>query len=301
MDWLGISGLIIGIVGIPLAFLVGRRNRQRPDLRVVTDYDQIVAPGDFAGGGEIKLAWDGTPLEEVSRTNIAFWNHRGDHVSGDDVLPADRLRIEVDEDDQILQVRVVSFSKTQNALKVNGQAIEFAYLDPRDGGVFEVLHRGESPARIAGTIPGAKIKASRFGNLSPRDREVVRRSRMRRMFSLKGRRTRSLLGLIVLCALTVAAFAVIGLVLLSREPSLVAPGAYDLTTIEGQADYARQISSRGAVRSSDVALFLIVIGTYSFLLIAGIALFIFRSRAIVPSTIVQNDVDEKAVDSPSSK
>src|SRR5690606_22455229 len=62
MDFLGVGGLLLGVIGIPLAFFVGRRNRQQPDLRLVTDFDQIVAPSDFAAGGEIKLAWAGLPL-----------------------------------------------------------------------------------------------------------------------------------------------------------------------------------------------------------------------------------------------
>jgi hypothetical protein len=300
MDWLSISGLIVGVVGIPVAFVVGRRNRQRPDLRVVTDFDQIVAPGDFAGGGEIKLAWAGRPLEEVSRTNIAFWNHRGDHVSGDDVLPADPLRIEVDDDDEILQVRVVSFSTPQNALAVVGTDIKFDYLDPGDGGVLEVLHKGESPARIVGTIPGARIRISRPGDLSPRGRANARRRRLRRMFWTAGRRSRPL-ALVALSALSVIALCIVGLIWFSREPALVAPGAYDLTSIAGQAEYARQISNRGAVGRFEVVMFVSLVVTYSLFFIVSVGLVLFRSRAAVPSHIVQNDADEKPANMPAGR
>lgn len=292
MDWLGIAGLVIGLVGIPLAFIVGRRNRQVPDLRVVTDFNRIVAPGDFAG---VKLAWEGQPLEQVSRTTLAFWNQRGDHVSGDSVLVSDPLRIELDANDSVLQVRLVAYSREQNALRVEGDALHFDFLDGGDGGVFEVLHCGDKPARIVGTIPGAKISEGQRGDLSAEGRAKLRTARIRRIVGFEGRRPLRFLTIstVVIVVVLVGA-ALLTWMTLTREPELVALGPYDLTTIDGQADFSKEVQRvGGATQSSNLVLLFGIVVIYSFGLLMVVGTLISRSRSIVPKSVVQHDADAK--------
>lgn len=290
MDWLGISGLILGVVGIPLAFIVGRRNRQRPDLRVVSDFNQIAAPGDFAG---VKLAWKGQPLEQVSRTSLAFWNHRGDHVEGSSILDSDPLRIEVEPDDSILHVRLVTHSRDQNALQYHDGRVTFDFLDAGDGGVLEVLHWGDAPAWLEGTIRGSKIRWIRFADLGPRGRAKARTPRFRRVFSLGDNRALRLIS--IAAFLLGVAVLVLGLIYVNvsiREPDLVPPDDYKLTTLEGQSEFAREIQREGIYNPNPTVLG-VMFGAYGLLFVMAIGTVVIRSRSIVPRSIVRNDIDVK--------
>lgn len=294
MDWLSVGLGVLSVVGIPLAFIWGRRNRQKPDLRSSTDFDQVMAPLSFAGG--LRLTWNGRSLEQVSRTNIALWNERGDTVRGGDIVPADKLRIAVADDDEILQVRVASFSREQVQLAVEGAEVSFDFLDENDGGVLEVLHRGDKPAALKGTIRGAKIRAVADSDLSPSARTASRLPAAKRFFAPgPGRSLRFLwaanliLGLVALGGIAFLLSQVFG-----RLPMLVNPGAYDLSTVEGQADFAKRVfdSGQGSQLIGETLPLYIIMATVIVVMLALITWRLLRSmRSIAPTTIFAISAD----------
>lgn len=294
MDWLGIAGLVIGLVGIPLAFWAGRRNRQRPDLRASTDFDQVMAPLSFAGG--LRLTWKKRSLTQVSRTNIAVWNHRGDTVRGDDIVEADPLRIAVADDDEILQVRIASFSREQNQMVVDGKAISFDFLDARDGAVLEVLHLGDAPARIVGTVRGAKIRNASQVDLSPAARTTRRLPVRKRFFAPGPGRMRRLFTAanVLLILIGLGLVAVFIAMLSSRLPMLVEPTAYDLGTLQGQADFASRVRKIGLPTQSLLDVWLPLAGIIVVWLAAGgysVWRLVSTMRSVAPAEIFAFDTD----------
>lgn len=295
-ELLGILGLVVGVIGIPVGIFIGRRNRQKPDLRVLRDFVAIKAPSTWAGG-DLKLSYKGTPLDRVSRTHIAIWNHRGDTITADDVVARDPLRVEVSVDDQILQAGVEAYSREPNDLRVeitpDGRSanISFDFLDAGDGGVVYVLHRGKSPANLVGTVRGAKPDFRGAAELTRGAREAVRLPRLRR-YTVLTKRSRS--GLYLSLAVIVLAIAAtgVGIWLLSMElrtPMLVNAYAYDLDTVEGQAEFAKRVRDVGATSGLSVALAVSFFVPWLLLLVMAVRRLLRATRAVVPRSVVAEE------------
>lgn len=296
MDVLAVVGVIVGVAAIPTAYFFGRRNRQRPDLRMSLDFDQIFAPRSFGKG--LQLAWNGGSLEKISRTNIAIWNHRGDTVRGLDILPTDPLRVVVEDDDVVLQVRVVSYSRPQVGFALSGDGVTFDFLDPGDGAIIEVLHEGDSPARLAGTIPGAAITTVAPSNLAPAARRQLRSGPVRRLFAKSRRRlTVLLLAALVLGVAGLVAGTQLLLWLINRAPEMVDINLFDLTTLEGQSLFSDEVSRVGALSPLGQASLYLVIGLvvlYGTAVVALLSRLAIRMRTTVPRSIATVDEDAPA-------
>jgi hypothetical protein len=306
---IGVLGIIVAVllfaVGIPLAFYIGRRNRQVPDLRVATDADALLSMQN-AFNGKLTMAFDGKPVQSLARTYLAIWNHRGDTIWGRDMLASDPLRIDVGDGDEVLQVRLVARHRAINKLEAtsaNGSTpIAFEFLDAGDGGIFEVLHRGDSVARVVGTIPGVRFDDGYTATLGRGSRAAVRTAKLRR-FSLMHRSFQRAM-------FFSAALAFVGLVgavasgvleiLLFIGPELVKVSKYKLSTLGGQHDFAEDVLVRG---THDWPVMVAVGGFFVFSLI-NVIFFLRRintaTHAVIPRSIVLDDLDV-AVPKPDSK
>ena len=292
-EWIGIIGLVLTVVGIPIAFAVGRRNRQLPDLRTAFDFDQIVTPGNWLRGG-LALSFKDKSMTHISRTVIAVWNQRGDTVYGRDVVASDPLKIEVEGDDSILQVRLVARSREPIGVAVDDcGAIGFEFLDAGDGFVVEVLHSEKTPARIVGTIPGAKLRESVSVALGPIAREAIRTSRLRRYSLMNARWKRRIIVGLFLGAMLLA-MAGLSLILALRgfgTPSLVETGSFDLATLRGQGDFADEVTKVGEHNPTSTVLF-----AANFLVAATTGTLILRqlwqrTKIVIPASVVADDLD----------
>ena len=300
---IGALGIIVAVllfaVGIPVAFYIGRRNRQVPDLRVATDADSLLSVQNTFSG-KLTMAFDGKPVKSLARTYLAIWNHRGDTIWGRDILASDPLRIDVSEGDEILQVRLVARHRSTNQLEArsaNGiTPITFEFLDASDGGIFEVLHRGDSPARVAGTVPGVRFDDGFTATLGRGSRAAVRTAKLRR-FSLMHRSFQRAM-------FFSAALAFLGLVgavgsgvleiLLFLGPELVRVSKYRLSTLGGQHDFAEDVLVHGV---HDWPAIVFVGGFFVFSVI-NVVFFLRRintaTHAVIPRSIVLDDLDVAA-------
>lgn len=178
-DWLGIIGVLLGIVALPAGVYLGRRNRQVPDLRYAIDHDEIIAPDDWLFTDGLSLRFQGENVARLCRTYVAIWNKRGDTVRGSDIVDSDLLRVVLDESDDVLSARVVAASRKQIEARVDRKAatITFDFLDQGDGFVVEVLHRVPSPPTLTGTIRGAHVMRQKgSANLQYAERQAMRKS-----------------------------------------------------------------------------------------------------------------------------
>lgn len=291
---LTIGGFVLGVIGlvsIPLSVALSRRSRQTPDLRVARDFDEVVPEGDWLLRGGLVITFDGKPLDRVSRTYFAIWNHRGDTVRGSEVLVADPLRVEVAEGDAVLQARVVASSRSQIGVDVTPKGrtadVTFDFMDAGDGAVIEVLHYGKEPANLVGTIPGARLSGARRATLSPNGRRRLRLSPVRRLFD--GRRVVPGITLVT----GVVGYALICVYYGFR---LVAAGSsqpldaqeFDLETLEGQRSFAAEVGRAGTGGPLDLTMFLVT-GLTVLFAVAMISILIVRTA--VPRSIVAEDTD----------
>ncbi|WP_181775321.1 hypothetical protein [Amycolatopsis pittospori] len=301
-DIMGLAGLVLSIIGIPLAFVLARRGRKRPLLKYSADFKVLASSKHGAFETGFMRAPSGEPIVTISRTTVAIWNHQGDTLRGVDIVPQDRLRIKLSDGDYPLQVRIAARSRVQNELSVkvdpqdrSAVLVEFDFLDSGDGGLVEVIHQGSEVPALTGTIRGASIDKRPPLNLSPDLMDLMRRPWYRR---IRRRITLQVLILAIAGVSSAIVFSVMALSLKRDSPELVDYVRFDLNTLEGQEEFGREVASKGLSliqipNSIIVAIAMVVILLYGYPLFR-------RLRLKIPRSIIRI-VDEKASDVDSSE
>lgn len=290
LAWLG---LVVGVVGIPLTYYLTRRGRQRPDLRSAIDFDVIIKSEDGILD-RLNMAFDGRKILSVSRSRVAFWNAHGDTVLGSDILPADKLRLQLDSEDIALHVRVVAMSREQIDVTCEidpndptAVYISFDFIDASDGFIIELLHMKPEPARLTGTIRGAVVTSSKADLSSGAIDKAVDRWFLR-LKHLNVRRA-VILAVAYLVPIIIAGSFVYSLrEVILGEPALVNPSTFDLTQIEGQRDFAIAVRDAGNTdRESVQSLLWAMAGYCAVLFLLPLVLTVSQLRASVPRSIVR--------------
>ena len=251
------------------------------------------------------MTFKGQPLENVSRSIIGIWNKRGNAVRGTEILPSDPLRFEVEKDDEILQVRLVATSKTQVNLshrQVEGNdLVEFDFLDNGDGGVFEVLHKGDKPAVLTGTLPGATITTGLSASLTFGSRRAMRVNHLQRFKYLRS--IQKILTLVDLGSIVFfvvfAGLAAAFLLSLGGKPELASLEGVDLSTLKGQDAFATSVRLSGQRSSIFWFLGFGLIAASILGLCFPIYRLIRRFRRIVPASVVAIELDQQPSHVPS--
>ena len=177
-EWLGIA---LFIVGIPVAWWLGRKNRQRPNVRFGIDEEVLVRADDALSRGGLEIRFRDQIVERVCRSYFSLWLKSGDPISGRTLPGTDPLGIDLTDGDRVLSARVVTESRKQiNVVAAvdesqRGVDISFEFLDAGDGFVVEILHEIHSEPRMRGSIPGANVVSLSGIDLSPKARELVRK------------------------------------------------------------------------------------------------------------------------------
>lgn len=177
-EWLGIA---LFIVGIPVAWWLGRKNRQRPNVRFGIDEEELVRADDALSRGGLEIRFRDQIVERVCRSYFSLWLKSGDPISGRALPETDPLGVDLTDGDRVLSARVVTESRKQiNVIAAvdasqRGVDISFEFLDAGDGFVVEILHEIHSEPRMRGSIPGANVVSLSGIDLSPKGRSLVRK------------------------------------------------------------------------------------------------------------------------------
>lgn len=191
-DILGIAGIAASLIGIPVAFILARKSRQRPQLRYAVDFNTILSTDDKLFDRGLKMTLGDKRIDSISRTRVALWNHHGDTIERSDNLESDRLRLNFDREDSVLQSRVLRESRPQIALSATFEErnasivdISFDFLDAEDGGIIEVIHQGTVEPKLLGTIKGCTIRRARsvHTDLSEEAIRAIPKSRLGRILT----------------------------------------------------------------------------------------------------------------------
>jgi len=295
-DVIAIAGLIVAIVGIPITFIVARRTRLRPQIRYATDFDILLRPGDNLFDRGLYMTLGDHKIVSISRTRLAFWNHRGDTVHNSDILNSDPLRLQLRQGDEVLQARVITMSRKPINLQsgitsdTTAVSITFEFLDTWDGGVIEVIHKGPEKPSLVGTLQGCDMYDAGSANLTALAlKAVAEKSRLGRFRKYVMERTpKKILILSVLPIFIVVITAIITFVIANSKPNrLVNAAKYKLNTMKGQIGFAHAVANTRAFSSNSNEVFLIVAAVFIVIFFLVICWGFFRStRRVIPGEIV---------------
>lgn len=150
----------IGILGIFLAiFFYFRQNREKKPIFSIKSFNLT---NNFSNKlDNFELLYYGKRVENLTITKIAFWNDGNEVIRGQDIAPADPLKVTVGNKFKIFNAKILEgTAKKENQFKIikNDESItiSFDFISQNEGAILEVVHSGLSSKdiNITGTIIG---------------------------------------------------------------------------------------------------------------------------------------------------
>jgi uncharacterized membrane protein YbaN (DUF454 family) len=156
----GWVSVVIGVVGIVLAFVLYRRSLVQQKLSYVRSSIQLTGLNSQFSP-DLKIFFKGRELELVTKSIVTFWNSGNATIEGGKIVATSPLRIVTSEGSEILDAAVSTATREANRFTVklrdnlpNELECSFDYLDPNDGVIVSVLHTGNWRVNVVGDIQG---------------------------------------------------------------------------------------------------------------------------------------------------
>ena len=153
----------IAIIGIVLAYVFYRKgHRSKEPCWSVRN--NVLVEGYSSKIGKLDIRFQDEQVENLSIARIAFWNQGAETLDRHDIETINPLRIEADEEIEILDVSVSLTNSSSSQFEtelVNDRKsakLDFAYLDKGQGAIVQIIHTGikESDIQIVGDIKSVK-------------------------------------------------------------------------------------------------------------------------------------------------
>lgn len=172
-----ILGVIIGVVGIILAFMFYVRSKEKvkPSYAIITQ--ELIGTSDRHLPEAVEIRYDGQPVPTLYKATIFFWNRGTKTLDQRDIAPSDLIKFHLQGSGaKLLEVR--SIKATRSVLNPsfvqakNDVTLSFDFLDREDGLALEVFYSGQdSVIDCSGTVKGAKKGIQRRASkIKPEDR-----------------------------------------------------------------------------------------------------------------------------------
>jgi hypothetical protein len=163
--FLAVAGFVLAIVSLVAAFIFYKKSlKTKEPIYIVSNFRLIQNNVPQMNG--LKISYKDQIIENLSVSNIVFWNKGTETIDNQDIIKQDPLRIECSENNHILEATVIRSNKLANQLSLevrdSGKAayVTFEYLDKNNGGIFQIIHTGISSNDIffKGELKGAVIQ-----------------------------------------------------------------------------------------------------------------------------------------------
>jgi hypothetical protein len=157
-------GLILGILSILVTVYFAIRYSERKEPRFISLNERKIAVSDDAPE-EIQISYKGEKVDQVTSTNVWFWNEGKRPIKLEDIANDQPLLVKLADPNKAIEILDVSVRKSSRdainfkAKKEDASTVrlEFEFLDYRDGAVVEVQHTGTrgTSVNVSGVILGA--------------------------------------------------------------------------------------------------------------------------------------------------
>ena len=160
-------GTIVGIVGVAVGLFSLWRSRNPGAIAFQSHDVPMIGGGDAVFPDEVEVRYRGTSVPQLTSSTVWIWNAGQQAVRSSDLTQHDPLQLHFVGEVLNVRRRKVSHDATRIRLEPevkasdeeSGQTIHvnFDFLNPGDGAVFEVLHSGSAEApKCTGTIVGLR-------------------------------------------------------------------------------------------------------------------------------------------------
>lgn len=152
--WLGAFGALAGIIGIPLAIYLYFAGKEAPDIRYYVNPVRTAIVKAGVDSNFSILYKDQQIPDDVTSVSVAIWNAGTRPIRKDDVLEPIQIHVELTHG--ILEAKLVSTTRSVVGLDLDKSklsdgtvGVQFKILEHNDGGILQLLYRGDSNVRIS--------------------------------------------------------------------------------------------------------------------------------------------------------
>lgn len=165
-DWLGILGLIIGLIGLGSSYYFYKLSiKEREPILLEESFRPLLVEAESLNKYPLKIVdANGRAIrKDISSIRLYFWNNGGESIKKSDILK--QIQIELSANDiQIIDTRILASSRPEIVQpkvnvtpgKLNSIDLNFDILERDDGITLQLLYAGTHSTSIIahGTIEG---------------------------------------------------------------------------------------------------------------------------------------------------
>ena len=156
----GWVGTTVGFLGIISGLFLYWRSKIGGIVAIQSNDVSMIGRDDSVFPSELVIRYRNDVVPQITSSTVWIWNAGRKTIRGDAAVPSDPLRLEFAG--EILNIATIR--ATRGAIGIEcvvsaPSSIEcrFDFLEPGDGGVFEILHSGDDQApSCAGTLIGVR-------------------------------------------------------------------------------------------------------------------------------------------------
>jgi len=150
------------LIGVTLASFFYIKTRKVAKLAYQKSSIRLLGRDENNLPKEVTVHFQGKNVERLTKTTLILWNNGTEVLKGEQVVDKAPIKISFFRQDQILSCKIVKSTNEHNDLSASKDEanphqsiIRFRYLNPKDGGVLELLHDSkEQDPTIEGEIMG---------------------------------------------------------------------------------------------------------------------------------------------------
>lgn len=158
-----LSGFALFVLGTIFSVYLYRKAKPVSRLDYASNDTIILGNRHSIMQDDLEIRYRGAPIPRAATSIFAFWNSGNQTMTGQQIVEADPLRIQLPEGSEILQSYVLASSRPVIAADIRidsskrAAIVDFDFLDNGDGFAVFLGHTGSpGDAALTGTIRGAK-------------------------------------------------------------------------------------------------------------------------------------------------
>lgn len=158
--YLNLLFLLLAIASVLVSIFLYFKSKKSKEPKYLTKSFSII-DDSISAIDELDIKYKNLEIQRLTISKLSFWNGGHETIEGNDIAPADKLRISLRDKGEIISVKPIL--EKREAINVDCNIFEneinitFDFLDYGDGAIFEIYHTGSSnlPLKLIGTIKGA--------------------------------------------------------------------------------------------------------------------------------------------------
>jgi hypothetical protein len=157
-DWLGIAGLVVGIVGILLAIYFYHRSKRRVRISYTVDRTQLLGGHANVLPEEVSILYGGERIDNLTKDNMIVWNSGTESITRIEIMSPTLICLP--DGLKLLKISLLKTSQSPSQFNLivsspfqflpharSGEGrqsvqLDFEYLEPKQGINIELLLTG---------------------------------------------------------------------------------------------------------------------------------------------------------------